>query len=56
MEKYYTVRGYRNGRVKFESIGLAEKKAKELKKDIVKHKGTKGGSWAKGMIFKLKRI
>ena len=56
LEKYYTVRGYRKGRVKFESIALPETKAKELRKDIVRHKGTRSGYWAKGMTFKLKKV
>lgn len=53
---YYTVRGFRKKKLGFESIGLMKRKAISLRKDIVKYKYSRGGRWAKGMKFTLKKV
>lgn len=53
---YYTVRGHKQGKKVFESIGMLKSKAEELRKDIVSRKRTKGGSWAKNTKFTIKNI
>lgn len=53
---YVTVRGFKKGKLKFESVGLPLREGKSLKKDIVKHKDSRGGSWAKGQRFTIKKI
>lgn len=56
MTQYYTVRGFKNKKMIFESIALNEKRAKELMKDILINKNTKGGSWMKNARLTLKKI
>ena len=49
--QYYTVRGFKKGKLDFESIAMSKVKATELRIDIKKN-----STWSKGMRFTLKRI
>ena len=54
--KYYTVRGHKNRKMTFESIGMIRNEAIELVKDIRKRRDTEFGFWAKNTRFTLKKI
>ena len=49
--KYYTIRGFKNGKLEFQSDAMSKSKAIDLKEDIKNNL-----EWAKELRFTIKKL